>query len=181
MTGSRTRDLFLAAILAITGGAIIADQVAIVLVQILPATPGVIGWRYGAVGLTVGRATPLLLANLLLMLALILWSSRLALRLTALLHLGLAAVLAAVLGAFVLDAVQILGGLPESGVPAARAAAARAAFLLVLLIGTTLLFAWLLWRHAGAVRAEPKPAADRSVLVVGAESREAGGGAHGAR
>ncbi len=173
MSGSRTRDLFLAGVFALTGLVIVVDQAAIVLTQILPATPGILGWRYGSVGLTVGRATPLLLADLLLMLSALWVSSRWLIRLLAVGHFLLVPLLGAVLLAFALDALQVLGGMPEPELPAARAAAARAAGMLVLLTGFAGWAGWLLWRVGGAVKPEPKTV-ERSVLVVGSEHREPG-------
>lgn len=170
MTGSRSRDLFLAGLFALTGLVVIIDQSAIVLTQILPPKPGIIAWRYGAVGITAGRATPLLLADLLLLLAAC-WSTKRGLiRALAVVHFLLAPILLAVLAAFALDAIQVIGGMPEARVADTRATAARAAGMLALLAGFALWSGWLLWRLSGAVRQEPR-VMDRSVLVVGSESR----------
>ena len=174
MHGSRTRDLFLAGVFALTGLVIVVDQAAIVLTQILPATPGILGWRYAAVGLTVGRATPLLLADLLLMLSALWVSNRLLIRLLAVGHFLLVPLLGLVLLSFALDALQIIGGIPvPEEVPATRAAAARAAGMLVLLAGFAGWAGWLLWRVAGSVKPELK-SLERSVLVVGSDHREPG-------
>lgn len=171
MTGSRSRDLLLAGVFALTGLVVIVDQSAIVLTQILPPHPGIIGWRYGAVGLTVGRATPLLLADLLLILAACWSANRVLIRVLAVGHFLLVPLLLAVLAAFALDAIQIIGGMPEPQVAATRAAAARAAAMLALLAGFALWAGWLLWKMGGSVRQESR-IVERSVLVVGAEARE---------
>jgi hypothetical protein len=173
VSGSRTRDLFLAGVFALTGLVIVVDQAAIVLTQILPATPGLLGWRYGSVGLTVGRTTPLLLADLLLMLSALWVSNRLLIRLLAVGHFLLVPLLGLVLLSFALDALQVIGGMPEPQVPATRAAALRAAGMLALLIGFAGWTGWLLWRVAGSVKPEQKTV-ERSVLVVGSDHREPG-------
>lgn len=168
MLDSRRRDALLAVLAGLAAVAVMTDQIGIVLTQILPANGTNPAWRFGAVGLTVGRATPMVLADLLLLYALLQSSSPFLVRAAAAMHVGVALLLGVILVAFALDAAQLAGGAPESGRRSMVVAAVRAGMMLALLSAFTAWVGTLLWRAARHLRQVPRVAPTAAdVLVVG--------------
>ena len=116
--------LYLAAIV------ILLDQLAILAASIYPIAVDSVNWRFGAVGLLAGRATPFLLADLLFIAGGMLAGNRGFLRFLAVLHVLLAVVLLAALGMFVLDTLEIRQLIPLDARKQALASATRAAIAL---------------------------------------------------
>jgi hypothetical protein len=143
-------------ILSLTGGVILADQTAILLTSILPPSVGAVQWRFGAVGLAAGRATPFLLADLLLLAGALLGNYRGWLRALAFLHLFLAPLVLAVAAFFVLDTLEVRQGLPLEGRTRAVMGAGRALAALVV----ASLFAF--WVGVRILRMTPSRSASRT-------------------
>jgi hypothetical protein len=123
-------------VLQAIGFLLLLDQLTLLLPEVLPAAPGTPGWRYGVFGLAVGRATPLLFADALILVAAYRLEQGRFLRVAGLVHLLIAAALAVLLGLFVLDMLQVrrqvrpemAGGMLIQGGRAALMAVALAAF-----------------------------------------------------
>ena len=120
--------LYLAAIV------ILVDQAAILAASIYPLAFESVNWRFGAIGLTAGRATPFLLGDLLLLSAGILAGHRGFLRFLAAMHVLVAVLLVAALGMFVLDTLEIRQLLPLDARGNAMASATRAAIALLAMV-----------------------------------------------
>ena len=164
MTSSQplARPTALPAILYLTAGVILVDQLAILLASVLPWSPGAVQWRFGAVGLAAGRATPFLLADLLLLTGALLGSHRGALRTIAFLHLFLAPLVLSVGALFVLDAMEVRQGLPLEARRQALISAGRA---LVALLALSLFSVWVGIRVLRSTPARSSArSADRFVL-----------------
>jgi hypothetical protein len=134
------RPAALPAILYLTAGVILVDQLAILLASVLPLSPGAVQWRFGAVGLAASRATPFLLADLLLLAAGLLGSHRGVLRTLGFFHLFLAPLLLSLVALFVLDAMEVRQGLPLDARRQALVSSGRA---LVALLALTVFVVWV--------------------------------------
>ena len=117
--------LYLAAIV------VLLDQAAILAASVYPIAADSVNWRFGAVGLAAGRATPFLLADLLLLAGGMLGGHRGFLRVLAGLHVLFAVILLAALGMFVLDTLEIRQLIPLDARQQALASATRAALALI--------------------------------------------------
>jgi len=109
---------------------VLLDQTAILAASVYPIATDSVNWRFGAVGLAAGRATPFLLADLVLLAAGMLAGHRGFLRFLAGLHVLVAVLLLGAVGMFVLDTLEIRQLLPLDARPQALASAARAALAL---------------------------------------------------
>lgn len=171
MTSSQplARPAALPAILYLTAGVVLVDQLAILLASVLPWAPGAVQWRFGAVGLAAGRATPFLLADLLLLAAALLGNHRGFLRALAFLHLFLAPLVLSVVALFVLDTMEVRQSLPLEARRQALLSAGRA---LVALLALSLFAVWVGLR---ILRSTPARSAARSAdrLVLDSRSGEA--------
>ncbi|HKP28561.1 MAG TPA: hypothetical protein VJU15_04135 [Gemmatimonadales bacterium] len=123
-SGPASGILYLAAIV------ILLDQSAILAASIYPIAAGSVNWRFGAVGLLAGRATPFLLADLLLIAGGMLAGHRGFLRFLAVLHVLITVLLLAALGMFVLDTLEVRQLIPLEAREQALASATRAAIAL---------------------------------------------------
>ena len=148
---------------------IFVDQTAILLASIVPPTPSSPQWRFGAVGLAAGRATPLLVADLLLLLSLFASGSRVTLRVIAGIHVLVALAVLAILGLFALDTLEIRSLQPLEGRTQMMASAIRAAIALVVVAGYCLWSAAIIIR--GTMRTSVRSADQRIVM----ETHSAGG------
>jgi len=102
-----TEQRWLAAALTVAGFTIILDQVSILASGVLPLNTGMVQWRFGAVGLAIGRATPLLIADALLLAGVALAPNRWWSRALGAIHLLVAGLLLGALAVFVLDAAEM--------------------------------------------------------------------------
>jgi len=154
-----------AGILYVAAVVVILDQLAILAASVYPVTVDSVNWRFGAVGLAAGRATPFLLADLLLLAGGMLAGHRVFLRFLAGLHVLVAVLLAGTLGLFVLDALEIRQRIPLDARRQALASAVRAAVALAAVILYCLIVA------VRVIRATPpRPAlrsADRRLVLDG--------------
>lgn len=151
--------------LSLTAVVVLVDQTAILLTSIMPLSPGAVPWRFGAVGLAAGRATPFLLADLLLLAGALLGNHRGWLRGLAFIHLFLGPLVLAVAGFFVLDALEVRQGLPLEARTRALTGAGRALAALV----AAALFA--LWLGARILRTTPARSGSRSTERLVLDSR----------
>jgi len=119
-----------AGILYLAAVVILLDQAAILAASVYPIAADSVNWRFGAVGLAAGRATPFLLADLLLLAASMLAGHRGFLRGLAVLHVLITVALLAMLGMFVLDTLEIRQLIPLDARQQALASATRAALAL---------------------------------------------------
>ena len=142
--------LYLAAIV------ILLDQAAILAASIYPVAASSVNWRFGAVGLFAGRATPFLLADLLLLAAGMFAGHRGFLRVLAVLHVLFAVLLLGALGMFVLDTLEIRQLLPLDARAQALASAVRAAIALLAVAAYCLVIA------VRVIRSTPPRSAARS-------------------
>jgi len=120
-----------AGILYLAAFVILLDQSAILAASIYPIAAESVNWRFGAVGLLAGRATPFLLADLLFLAGAILGGNRGFLRFLAVAHVLVAVMLLAALGMFVLDTLEVRQLIPLDARKQALASATRAAIALV--------------------------------------------------
>lgn len=150
--------LYLAAVV------VLVDQAAILAASVYPISAGSVNWRFGAVGLAAGRATPFLLADLLLLAAALLAGHRVFLRVFAALHVLVAGLLVGALGMFVLDTLEIRTLLPLDARGQAIASASRASVALMALAIYCLIVA------VRVIRATPRStvrSADRRIVIDG--------------
>ena len=124
-SGPAAGILYLAAIV------ILLDQSAILAASIYPIAADSVNWRFGAVGLLAGRATPFLLADLLLLAGAMLGGHRGFLRFLSAVHVLVAVLLLAALGMFVLDTLEVRQLIPLDARTQALASATRAAIALI--------------------------------------------------
>jgi uncharacterized membrane protein YwzB len=124
-------------LLYLAGLLLLADQVADLAATLLakPWLPSEATWRFGAFGLLLTRASVFLLADVMLFTAAIWLGHRKVLRSLGLLHLLVAVLLAAGLGTFVLDWLQVRSQLPEDGRRSFDLAGLRAAGLAAMALG----------------------------------------------
>jgi hypothetical protein len=144
---------------------ILLDQAAILAASIYPIAANSVNRRFGAVGQAAGRATPFLLADLLLLAAGMFAGHRGFLRVLAGLHVLLAVLLLAALGMFVLDTLEIRQLIPLDARQQALASATRAAIALVAVAAYCLVIAIRVIRATpprGTVRS-----ADRRIVLEG--------------
>jgi hypothetical protein len=120
----------LAGILYVGASVLFVDQVAILAASVYPIAGNSVQWRFGAVGLAAGRATPFLLCDLLLLSAAFLAGHRWVLRGLGVVHLILGVLLPLLVVGFVLDSLQIRQLLPLDARTQAMASAIRAAVAL---------------------------------------------------
>ncbi len=151
--------------LYLAGFIVLLDQAAILAASVYPIAAGSVNWRFGAVGLAAGRATPFLLADLLVLAAAMLAGHRTLLRVLALLHLLLGVLLLGALGMFILDTVEIRQLIPLDARRQAIVSASRAAIALVAVAIYCLVVA------VRVIRATPPRAAvrsaDRRIVIEG--------------
>lgn len=151
--------LYLAAVV------ILVDQVAILAASIYPLAPDSVNWRFGAIGLAAGRATPFLIGDLLLLAAGFLAGHRGFLRVLAVAHVLMAVLLLGGLGMFSLDTLEIRQLLPLDARTSALSSAGRAAIALLALTIYCLVVA------VRVIRATPlRPAtrsAERRIVLEG--------------
>lgn len=145
-----------AGLLYLAAAVILVDQAAILVASVYPPAPASVQWRFGATGLAAGRATPFLIADLMLIAGGILGGHRLLLRGVAALHLILTVVLLATVALFVLDTLEMRQLLPLEGRRQALLSAGRAAVALTVLSG------YALWSAVAIFRRTPRPPAGRS-------------------
>jgi hypothetical protein len=154
-----------AGVLYLAAAVILLDQAAILAASIYPIALDSVNWRFGAVGLAAGRATPFLLADLLLLGAAMFAGHRGFLRVLAAVHVLVALILLAALGMFVLDTLEIRQLIPLDARRQALASAARAALALVAVALYCFIVAVRVVRATpprGAVRS-----ADRRIVLEG--------------
>lgn len=120
-------------ILYLVGAVLITDQVSELAIALSPFRLGEIPWRFGAVGLALGKATPILIADALIGGAAFGRGNWPFLRVWGWLHLGLGAALLVVLLGFGLDVMT----LRRVATGKARVDMGRTA-IRVLLVGTAL-------------------------------------------
>jgi len=156
----------LPALLYLGAAFVLIDQATIVLATAFPAVLESPQWRFGAVGLTAGRFSPLLLADLMLVSAAMLAGHLRALRVLGAIHLVLSLLLLGLTANFALDAIQVRRTLPVRSQQSMVPAAIRAAMLLlVLAIGT----AWIGVRAWGAGKWTVASERGARPLVVGSD------------
>lgn len=97
----------LATALLLMAVVILLDQATILLTSVYPANTGTVSWRFGVVGLTIGRVTPVLFGDALILAAALLAGWVGLLRALGVLHILAAVVLLGGVGFFALDAVEI--------------------------------------------------------------------------
>jgi hypothetical protein len=154
-----------AGILYLAAAVILLDQAAILAASIYPVAAGSVNWRFGAVGLAAGRATPFLLADLLLLGAAMFAGHRGFLRVLAVVHVLVAVGILAALGMFVLDTLEIRQLIPLAGRGQAIASAVRAALALLAVVLYCFIVAVRVFRATpprSAVRS-----ADRRIVLEG--------------
>jgi hypothetical protein len=136
---SRLRKLV--GLLYVAGAFLVADQVAdlIATIATAPVQLSSAQWRFGVFGLLVTRGSVFLVAEVMLWTAAVVLDHRNVIRSLAVLNLLLAAALAAGLGLFGLDALELRRQVKAGSGPRYDAAAARA--ILITLCGVVLL-AW---------------------------------------
>jgi hypothetical protein len=155
----------IAGILYLAAAVILLDQAAILAASIYPPAADSVNWRFGAVGLAAGRATPFLLADLLMLGAAMFAGHRGFLRVLAVVHVLVAVGLLAALGMFVLDTLEIRQLIPLDARRQALASAARAAIALLAVVLYCLIVA------VRVIRATPPRStarsADRRIVLEG--------------
>lgn len=153
----------LVVLLYVTGALLFLDQ-GIDLISTLLSAPVALGnaqWRFGAFGLFVTRGSVLIVADVMLWSAAVVLEHRRVLRALAVVHLVLAVALAAGLGLFGLDAVELRRQVPSGSGRRYDSAALRAAT--ISLLGVVLL-AWSGVR--GWVASSPGSGGRRSSAVL---------------
>lgn len=151
-------------VLYLAAAVVLLDQTAILAASVYPVAAGSVNWRFGAVGLAAGRATPFLLADLLLLAAGMLAGHRVFLRVLAGFHILVAVLLAGTLGLFVLDTMEIRVLLPLDARRQAIASATRAFIALLVMAIYCLVVA------IRVIRATPRAtarSADRLIVFEG--------------
>ena len=155
--------------LLLAGLVILIDQSAILIASIVPPAPSSAQWRFGAVGLAAGRATPILVADLLLLLSLFASGSRIALRVIAAIHVLFSLAAIGALGIFALDMLEIRSLQPLDGRTPMMASAIRAAIALAVVAAYGLWSAILIVR---GTRRQSFRSADQRIVM---ETHSAGG------
>lgn len=140
------------------------DQALILLANLMPLNPVAASWRFGAVGLTAGRATPMVLADILLICTATLLEQRGVLRTLGVLHFVAAFVLLAVLAMFSLDTLQVRGMMAPETRMSIVLGAGRVGVLLVTLVAYASWLGWRLWHLTVQARVSGEGARP---LVVG--------------
>jgi hypothetical protein len=143
----------LLALLYLAGALIAIDQIADLIATLLanPVSLGSVQWRFGTFGLAATRGSVLLVAEVMLFAAALGLEHARAVRFLGVLNLVLAAGVAAWLGLFALDTLQLRGMVAPGArgryvVPAVRAGGIAA--LLVLLLGWSGIAALRMPRHS---------------------------------
>ncbi len=153
----------MAGFLYFAAAVVFLDQLAILAASVYPVAMDSVQWRFGAVGLTAGRTTPFLLADLLLLAAGLVAGHRVLLRTVGALHLVVAVVLLGLVALFTLDALEMRQLLPLDTRAQALASAGRAEVALVAVA------AFCLWVGVKVIRQTPAPpsvrSADRRLVI----------------
>ncbi len=167
---SRSATRTLLGLLYVTGAVLIVDQLLILFTSISPLSPTSAGWRFGAMGLGIGRATPLLLADTLIILAALWLGHGLMMRIWGGVHFVLAVGLLVLLGLFALDAIQVRQQLVPEAQSAMLLGAARAAVMALVL---SIWSAWLAIHLLRISKQFQAPRSERgSALIVGQDPGE---------
>ncbi|MFZ5623638.1 MAG: hypothetical protein ACOY71_04300 [Gemmatimonadota bacterium] len=152
-------------------GAVIAlDQLGEVFSTIYPVQPGNLQWRFGTLGLLLGRATPMVIADAFIVAGAAALGHVTFLRIWGILHLVLALLLLGALGLFALDAVQIRSLVPPDGHQRLTLATARAAGGGLLAIAVAVVLGIVCLKQAASARNEARQRAGRKsadALIVG--------------
>lgn len=134
---------------------IVVDQTLDVVISAAPsAKPSDVFWRFGAFGLIAGKLPFLLIADLLLVMVAAANGSRIWLRLLGSLNILMAALLAAVMLGFALDALQVRRSVRPEVVATFLYSMLRAGVTAILSLGTLVTLGWGSWRAAGRRAAE---------------------------
>lgn len=154
-----------AGILYLAAAVVLVDQAAILAASVYPLATDSVNWRFGAVGLAAGRATPFLLADLMLLAAGMLAGHRVFLRVLGGIHVLVGVLLLGILAMFVLDTLEIRQLIPLDGRRQALASATRAAVALAVVA----LYCFVV--AVRVIRATPPRAmarsADRRIVLEG--------------
>lgn len=158
------------------GAAIAIDQYADLVATVWPLKPGELQWRFGFLGLFLGRMAPLLMADLLIIMGAIGMGHRLFLRLWGVLHIVLTVVLLGILGLFVLDALQVRTLVPPDGTRRLLFASGRAfgAGLMLAVVSVVIAVAGL---RTGKPERTVRGGTAADALIVGGRKREEAAGA----
>jgi hypothetical protein len=127
-------------------------------------------WRFGVFGLVAARTSTLLIGDVLLFASVVMLQWRTVIRALAAAHLLLAVAGLAALTLFLLDAIQVRGGMPPQGTAAFTAAVVRAALVTGAVVLT---FAWAgvaAWR-SGTGTPKGRRGSSPSLLVTDARDR----------
>lgn len=143
------------AILAVLFGAgllILVDQAADLLATLLarPIEFGAPSWRFGVFGLLASRASALVVGDVMLFVAAAALGWRSTLRGLGVIHLLLAAALAAGLVLFLLDSFQVRATVPAQSAGAFSAAVARAGFVALAGLAALMWAGIAAWRATGS-------------------------------
>lgn len=168
LSESRARRLL--ALFYVAGLLLLIDQASEILATMYPAKIGVLTWRFGAVGLILGRVSSFLIADVLILCAAIALGHRAVVRGLAWLHLVLAVGIAAVLVLFALDTVQVRLTVQPGARRGVYLAVARTLGIGLLTIAT-LLTTWLVSLRATAKPRTRQPVADNLLMGAPAAAR----------
>ncbi len=145
-----------------SGVVIVLDSIIDWLVGSFPFVVSSVEWRFGFVGVFGTRVGPILIAELIMVAALIGLGSRVALRWVGFLHLASTVLIALATISFLLDGLQLQSGVSNHARPVFGLASLRAFGALVLLGWLTGWLGVVLLKRAG-----PKVAARSSQVLVG--------------
>jgi hypothetical protein len=162
----------LLAVLFAAGLLILLDQSADLIATLLSQKidPSAANWRFGLFGLVTSRASALLVGDVMLLAATSALGWRYCLKVLGVLHLLTAGGALAGLVFFLLDAVQLRGGVPAQSAGAFSAAVFRAG-IMALAGGVTLAWAGVAaWRSSEGRPRDGRSAAD-TLLVADAKRR----------
>ncbi len=159
--GSVDRRPFLPLMLA-SGVILLLDSIIDWLVGSYPFAVGSVEWRFGFVGVLGTRVGPILIAELIVVGALIAMGSRLALRVVGFIHIAGTVLVTLATISFLLDGLQLRAGVSNPARPVLGLQSFRALGSLILLAWLTGWLGVVLWKRAG-----PKVAARSNQILVG--------------
>ncbi len=160
-------------LLYLTGGVVIADQLADLAATILARnpTPALASWRFGTFGLLISRSSVFLIADVMLFTAAIRLGHRKVIRGLGVLHVLVALLVVALLAGFGLDWAEVRRQVPQAGVRSFEYSSLRAGLLALLVVGVSL-WAGLVAFKATRVHGKHRKAAPLLTGTPGDEARE---------
>ena len=154
-------------LLYLLGGLILAEQVSELLVTLSPMKPDSAPWRFGAVGVTLGRTSVFLIADALIGLAAFGRRDWRFVRVWGILHLALGVALVVVVGGFALDILTVRAAVAKTARDNVALTSTRA-----VLVGISLAI-FALWSGAKMARfGRIKHSADAPPVLFGPSASE---------